>query len=254
MTNEQVLGVIPARYGSTRFPGKPLADILGKSMIQRVYEQVLKSKLISKVIVATDDERIFSAVEKFGGNVENTPVDINNGSERVAVVAQKYNFPIVVNIQGDEPLISPQSIDNAIQLLIDDHSVSVGTLVKKIEHSAELVNPNIPKVVIDKNSYAIYFSRSIIPFNRDLENSNDWLQNHCYFKHIGLYAYRTKFLLKYVQMPVSSLEQTEKLEQLRILENGFRIKVAAVNYAPQSVDTPEDLQKIIAHLKENPVE
>jgi 3-deoxy-manno-octulosonate cytidylyltransferase (CMP-KDO synthetase) len=254
MSNEKVLAVIPARYGSTRFPGKPLAQILGKPMIQWVYERSLKSKLITKSIVATDDQRIFLAVKEFGGEVEMTSPDLKNGSERAAAVADKFQFPIVVNIQGDEPLIDPKAIDKAVSLLIDDNRVEVGTLVKKISDETELKNPNLPKVVMDNQNYAIYFSRAIIPFFRDQNNLSEWIKHHRYVRHIGLYVYRYAFLKKYVQLPESTLEKIEKLEQLRILENGYRIKVAEVDYAPRGVDTPDDLQQLIEYIQENQIE
>lgn len=254
MNKNNALGVIPARYASERFPGKPLADILGKPMIQWVYERAQQANQLSKVVVATDDERIYQAVKDFNGEVTMTSANIKNGTERVAQVADKYSYPIIVNIQGDEPLIDPNAIDEAINLLADDDTVVVGTLVKKIEHLTELKNENLPKVVIDKNNYALYFSRSIIPFCRDHYNIKEWLQYNKYFRHIGLYAYRKEFLKKYIQLPESTLEKIEKLEQLRILEHGYRIKVAEVNYAPLGVDTPEDLQSLIEYLKRNPIE
>jgi len=250
MKNEAVLGVIPARYASQRFPGKPLANILGKPMIQWVYERAKQAQLLSDVIVATDDERIFQAVENFGGKVEMTPTQINNGTERVALIAEKHHFPIIVNIQGDEPLIDPKSIDIGIRLLLDDPAVIMGTLVKKIENAAELANPNLPKVVLDHQYYALYFSRAIIPFNRD-QQQGEWLSDHPYYRHLGLYVYRNEFLQKYVRLPESSLERIEKLEQLRVLEHGYRIKAAIVDNAPRGVDTPEDLELLIKSLKKS---
>ena len=249
-----VLGVIPARFASVRFPGKPLVKILEKSMIQRVYEQALKSKLISEVIVATDNQQIYDTVIDFGGKVEMTSPNIDNGTERVAAVAEKHEHSLIVNIQGDEPLIDPLAIDKAIKLLIDDSSAVMGTLIKRIEDLTELNNPNLPKVVLDKNNNAIYFSRQAIPYCRDFSNSKEWLSNGKYFRHIGLYVYRKNFLNKYISLPISQLENIEKLEQLRVLEHGYKIKTAIVDYSPQGVDTPEDLLQIIKYLKDHSIE
>ena len=254
MTSVKVLAVIPARFSSQRFPGKPLANILGKPMIQWVYERAQKAKLLSHTIIATDDERIFNVVKGFGADGVMTSTTIPNGSERVAVVARQLDYPIVVNIQGDEPFIDPDAIDKAVELLLKDDSVMVGTLIKKIENISELENTNLPKVVIDSNNYALYFSRSIIPYNRDNKNKQDWLKQNNHYRHVGLYVYRNKFLQQFIKLPMSKLEKMEKLEQLRILENGYKIKVAEVNYAPQGVDTPEDLDKLISDLKENLIE
>ncbi len=254
MTSDTVLGVIPSRYQSQRFPGKPLADIMGKPMIQWVYERASRSKRISRLIVATDDERIFDVVRKFGGAVEMTSAEIKNGTERAAVIAERFEHPIIVNIQGDEPLIDPAAIDVAIHLLQEDLRAVVGTLVKKIENVEELHNPNLPKVVLDKQHYALYFSRAAIPFDRDCTNAEDWIIHANYYRHIGLYVYRKNFLKEYIRMPESDLEQIEKLEQLRILENGYKIKAAIVDYAPRGIDTPEDLRRLVEFMKENPVE
>ena len=254
MNNKNILCVIPARYASKRFPGKPLADILGKPMIQWVYERAQQANLISETIVATDDDRIFQAVKNFGGVAEKTSSDIKNGTERVAVISAKYDYPIVVNLQGDEPLIDPKAIDIAIRTLSEDESAVIGTLIKKIENITELDNPNLPKVVIDKNNNALYFSRSIIPYDRDLQQQQNRLPYTNYYRHIGLYVYRKEFLQTYIKLPESQLERMEKLEQLRVLEYGYSIKTAVVDYAPRGVDTPEDLESLVQYLKENRIE
>ncbi|MBN2009263.1 3-deoxy-manno-octulosonate cytidylyltransferase [candidate division KSB1 bacterium] len=253
MTNNKVLAVIPARYASTRFPGKPLVEILGKPMIQRVYEQAEKARTLDHVIVATDDQRIFDTVEQFGGEVEMTSSDLRNGTERVAAVASKFNYDIVVNVQGDEPFIDPDAIDAAVSLLIQDSSAQMGTLVKPIDTIDELVNKNLPKVILDQQQQAIYFSRSPIPFIRDVASTNEWLNHHRYYRHIGLYVYRNSFLPIYISLPETPLERAEKLEQLRAIENGYRIKVAIVEHAPEGIDTPDDLQTLIYKLKENEI-
>ncbi|OQX95284.1 3-deoxy-D-manno-octulosonate cytidylyltransferase [candidate division KSB1 bacterium 4572_119] len=237
------VGIIPARYQSARFPGKPLADILGKTMIQRVYEQALKAVRLSRVIVATDDERIYKEVKRFGGLVEMTSKDAANGTERLAEVAANLDCSLVVNIQGDEPLINPDVIDQLVDLMMENPGAPVGTLVKKITSVDVLKNPNIPKVVLDKNKNALYFSRSLIPFDRNETDLAVSLKNDNYYQHIGIYIYQKDFLLKFIQLPESQLEQIEKLEQLRILENGFKIKTALTDRESIGVDVPEDLEQ-----------
>ncbi len=244
-----IIGIIPSRYASTRLPAKPLVDICGKPMVQRVYEQAQRSKLLSSVVVATDDERIGSAVRAFGGNVRMTPVDVQSGSDRIALVAGHYNADLVVNIQGDEPLIDPELIDETIRLLIDDPSTMVGTAVKKTSSHQDLFNPNIVKVVLDRNNFALYFSRSPIPHIRDAKKDDDWFSGTTFYKHFGIYVYRADFLRKYTALEQSALEVAEKLEQLRILEHGFKIKCTVTEYESLPVDTPEDLQKVIEYLK-----
>ncbi|MBD3289537.1 3-deoxy-manno-octulosonate cytidylyltransferase, partial [candidate division KSB1 bacterium] len=206
------------------------------------------------VIVATDDDRILQVVQDFGGRAEITSRDIRNGTERTAVVARKYDYPIIVNIQGDEPLIQPDAIDAAIRLLLHDENVVMGTLVKKVETQIEFEDTNMVRVVLDHQNFALYFTRSIIPFCRDQQDKKDWLNVHTYFRHIGLYVYQNDFLQKYIRMPESSLEKAEKLEQLRVLENGYKIKVAIVDYAPRGVDTPQDLEELKTHLRELEIE
>jgi 3-deoxy-manno-octulosonate cytidylyltransferase (CMP-KDO synthetase) len=252
----RAVAVIPARYGSTRFEGKPLADILGKPLIQHVYEGVCQSRLIDKVIVATDDQRILEAVRGFGGNGVITSPDHSTGTDRVAEVARKLKVEIIVNVQGDEPLIKGPTIDKAIRPLFRDDALPMSTLMTRIEEVRDWLNPHIVKVVVDQKGFALYFSRSPIPFPRDLnierllskDPRSERVLSKKVFKHIGVYVYRRDFLLRYSKMKPTPLEKLEKLEQLRALENGYRIKVTAVNYEPLSVDTPEDLQRIVTFL------
>jgi 3-deoxy-manno-octulosonate cytidylyltransferase (CMP-KDO synthetase) len=251
--------VIPARYGSTRFEGKPLADILGKPMIQHVYEGVCRSRLVDDVMVATDDQRISEAVQSFDGKAVMTSPDHTSGTDRVAEVARKLRSEIIVNVQGDEPLIRGPIIDKAIQPLLRDDTLPMSTLMTRIEVVRDWLNPHIVKVVVNQQGFALYFSRSPIPFPRDLQI--DRLVSNPFgtkkplpkrvFKHIGVYVYRRNFLLRFSQMKPTPLEKLEKLEQLRVLENGYQIKMATVNYEPLSVDTPEDLQRVVAFLSQS---
>jgi 3-deoxy-manno-octulosonate cytidylyltransferase (CMP-KDO synthetase) len=230
----KVAGIIPARFASARLPGKPLILIKGKPMIQRVYEQSVKSKLIDKVVVATDDKDIFKCVKNFGGEVIMTSSKRASGTDRICEAAEKINYDIIVNIQGDEPFIDPKDIDMAIKPLIDDKKINVSTLAYKFKDEKELADVNKVKVVFDKNNFALYFSRNIIPYNTGANNIN-------YYKHIGLYVYRKTLLLKFSRMKKSYLENAEKLEQLRILENGEKIKVVITKKDSMSVDTLEDV-------------
>ncbi|HOO24279.1 MAG TPA: 3-deoxy-manno-octulosonate cytidylyltransferase [Paludibacteraceae bacterium] len=244
------LGIIPARYASTRFPGKPLADIEGKPMIQRVYEQASKS--LSDVVVATDDQRIFNAVKAFGGKVVMTSNAHQTGTDRCyeALTKIEGNFDVVINIQGDEPFIDPRQIE-AVKSCFDDSRTEIATLVKPFKASAtahDLQNPNSPKVIFNDNHEAIYFSRSVIPYLRNVDE-NEWVAHHQYYKHIGLYAYKSAILAKIVTLPQSDLEKAESLEQLRWLENGLCIKVAITDLESISIDTPADLEKAIQLLK-----
>jgi 3-deoxy-manno-octulosonate cytidylyltransferase (CMP-KDO synthetase) len=256
----RVTAVIPARYGSTRFEGKPLADILGKPMIQWVYEGVTQSKLIDEVIVATDDQRILEAVQSFGGKGVMTSSHHFTGTDRVAEVARKLKSEIIVNVQGDEPLIKGQIIDKAIRPLLKDDSLYMSSLMTRIGMIKDWLNPHQGKVVVDQKSFALYFSRSPIPFPRDfkvdqiLSNPSDkrGIFSKRVFKTIGLYVYRRNFLLKLSRMKPTPLEKLEKLEQLRVLENGYRIKVILVDYEPIDVDMPEDIQKVVASLSSHP--
>jgi 3-deoxy-manno-octulosonate cytidylyltransferase (CMP-KDO synthetase) len=244
-----VVAVIPARYASQRLPGKPLVDLLGKPMIQRVYEQAKRARLLDRVVVATDDQRIVGVVQAFGGDVIMTSADIKSGSDRVAAVARVIDGDIFVNVQGDEPLIAPDMIDQAVRVVLDDLKAQVGTLAKKIDSVADLQNPSIVKVVVGPDSNALYFSRSTIPFVRDEADQKKWLTHQTFLKHIGIYVFRKEFLLKYSQLPESPLERAERLEQLRILEHGFHIKVGITTYDSIPIDTKEDMEKVIGLLK-----
>jgi len=233
-----VIGIIPARYGSTRFEGKVLADLNGKPMIQWVWEAAKKTKILDDVIVACDDKRIEETVKSFGGKVVFTSKEHPCGSDRISEVVNPLDIKAVVNIQADEPLIEPVMIDNIARPLLDDSSLSVTTLMKKIEAANEITDPNVVKVVVDKQGYALYFSRAAVPYKRQAEDVVT------YYKHIGLYAYTKDFLFIFKNLPESALEKAEKLEQLRILEAGFKIKVIQTNVSTIGVDTPEDLQKV----------
>lgn len=242
----KVVGIIPARFESTRFPGKPLAKILNKPMIQWVYERVKKSNSLESLIVATDSQQIYNQVKNFGGEVVLTSKDHQSGTSRVAEVVAQLDVEIVVNIQGDEPLISHKAIDAAVKHLITDPTIYMSTLKQKITEESELSNPNVVKVVTNKDDFALYFSRSLIPFIRPPYTSY-------IYKHIGLYVYRKDFLLKLVELPLGNLEQVEKLEQLRVLENGYKIKVIKTCYSSIGVDTEEDLKKVSKILMQQDV-
>lgn len=247
--------IIPARYDSTRFPGKPLAPLNDKPLIQHVYENSRKSKLAKDVIVATDNENIFKTVIDFGGKAAMTSTTHASGTDRIAEVSASLNYDIIVNVQGDEPLIKPEMIDDVIGLLNDKRAV-MGTLMKKIENPEEIFDPNIVKVVCDKDGFALYFSRAPIPFDRDkwsIQHSafsvqqktpNSELRTPNYFKHLGIYSYRKDVLLSLAGMKPVELEEIEKLEQLRALVNGFRIKVKETFFDTIGVDTPEDLERV----------
>jgi len=237
------LGIIPARYASTRFPGKPLADISGKTMIQRVYEQAYSAASLDKVVIATDDERIIAEVKRFGGDYALTRTDHQSGTDRCAEVAAQFpDFNIIINIQGDEPYIDPLQI-NLLSSCFTDPGVKLATLVKKISENEELFNPNIPKVVLNSKQEAIYFSRHSIPFLRNGEEA-DWGKLHQYYKHIGIYGYTRDTLLQITQLAPSTLELAESLEQLRWIENGFQIQTRITQLESIAVDTPADLEKI----------
>ncbi len=239
----KVVGIIPARFDATRFPGKPLAKILNKPMIQWVYERAKKSNSLETLIVATDSQQIYNQVKDFGGEVVLTSKEHQSGTSRIAEVAAQLDVEIVVNIQGDEPLISHQAIDAAVKPLITDPTIYMATLKQKITEESELSNPNVVKVVTDKDDFALYFSRSLIPFVRPP-------YTFYIYKHIGIYVYRKDFLLKLIQLPPTKLEQAEKLEQLRVLENGYKIKVIKTCYPSIGVDTKEDLEKVSKILME----
>ena len=245
MTEKQkVVGVIPARYGSSRFHGKILADICGKPMIQRVYEQSAKSKLLDKLIVAVDDQRVFECVHKFGGEAVMTRSDHNSGTDRLAEAVEKLDADIIVNIQGDQPLFDSAMIDEAVLPLLTDPTVQMSTLKIKIGEE-DYNDPSVVKVVTDENDFALYFSRSLIPFSRDKDSVD-------VYEHVGLYVYRKDFLLEISKLPQTVLEKTEMLEQLRVLEKGYKIKVIETKSDRNSgisVDTPEDLVKVESIIK-----
>ncbi|MCK4621588.1 MAG: 3-deoxy-manno-octulosonate cytidylyltransferase [Desulfuromonadales bacterium] len=244
--------VIPARYASTRFPGKPLALIKGLPMIQHVCHQVSKAKTVERVIVATDDERIATAVKAFGGEVMMTRADHPTGTDRLAEVAEGINAELIVNVQGDEPLIDPRMVDQAVQPLLDDPQIRMGTLAGRIDQLDDFYNPNVVKVVKDRAGRALYFSRAPIPWPRDLsrEELAEALDRVVLYRHIGLYVYRRELLLAYPQLPKTPLESLENLEQLRALENGIRLHVAETEFVCHGVDTPEDLERVSRLMSE----
>ena len=244
------IAIIPARYASTRFPAKPLAILGGKMVVERVYEQVKKA--IDKVVVATDDERIYDAVMSFGGEVVMTSSEHRSGTDRCAEAYEKlgYEADIVLNIQGDEPFITPEQIETLVKCF-DSEKIDIATLVKPF--SAEdgidaLENPNSPKVVINEAQEAIYFSRSVVPYLRGVERS-EWLKNHTFYKHIGIYAFRAETLKRVTTLPQSPLEKAESLEQLRWLESGYKIGVGVTNIETVGIDTPEDLERAEQFLR-----
>lgn len=237
----KVIGVIPARWGSTRFEGKVLAQIHGKPMLQHVFERAKKSRSLDDVIVACDDERVLKAANVFGAKAVMTSPKHPSGTDRIAEAVRSLKVDIVVNIQGDEPLIQPKVIDDLVKALQKDKACVIATTIKKLTDEADLNNPNVVKVVIDNKNVALYFSRSCIPFNRDGQP----LENVQYYKHLGLYAYRKSFLMKFNDLPKSSLETAEKLEQLRVLEAGYKIKTVQTTADTIGVDTPEDLARVI---------
>ena len=240
------IGIIPARYASTRFPGTPLVDIGGKPMIQRVYEQA--SKALNLVIVATDDERIQHAVENFNGRVVMTSKHHKTGTDRcdeaIRIFRKDYfeNIDVVINIQGDEPFIQPEQLKQLMDCF-EDPSTQIATLIQEIEMNQDIFDPNLPKVAINLNNEAIYFSRSPIPFILN-EPEDQWVSSHTFYKHIGTYAYRIDILQEITQLQPSSLEIAESLEQNRWIENGYTIKVKETKFKSYPVDTPEDLEKI----------
>ena len=245
----KILGVIPARYQSSRFPGKPLAMIGGKSMIQRVYHQVQQSAAVDYVVVATDDARIFDHVRQFGGQVVMTCKSLENGTERSAEAAEilEYRdppliFDVVINIQGDEPFIEPAQIDRLASLFRDE-SVEIGTLISPIKSGDDLFDPGVVKAVPAINGNVLYFSRQPIPYLRDVPNEK-WTGKHVFYRHIGIYGYRRAVLKKLVELPAGKYERAEKLEQLRWLENGYAIRAEITEFESISIDTPEDLSKI----------
>jgi 3-deoxy-manno-octulosonate cytidylyltransferase (CMP-KDO synthetase) len=241
----QVLVVIPARYASTRFPGKPLVDIKGKPMIQHVYERVSQCNFISKVIIATDDERIMDAAEKFSSPAMMTSSSHQSGSDRCAEVVKSLSdkYDIVINVQGDEPFIDQTQLFSIIRCF-ENPETEIATLVKKVQSSEELFNPNVVKVALNELKEALYFSRAAIPFNRN-HSMESWMEHHTYYKHIGIYAFKPQILLKLTRLKHSSLEIAESLEQLRWLENGFKIKTEITEKENFAIDTPQDLEKLL---------
>lgn len=237
----KVIAIIPARYASTRLPGKPLRQIQGTPMIEHVYRNVTRSQLIDEVWVATDDERISQAVSCFGGSCIMTSSDHQTGTDRLAEAVKSLAADLVINVQGDEPLIQGTMLDDLVRPFLVTPTLEMATFKSRIKNDEDVLNPNIVKVITNDCGNAIYFSRSPIPYNRDNRSVN-------YFKHIGVYAYKTSFLEKYVNMPQSPLEMAESLEQLRALENGTTIRVIETNCELISVDTPEDLQKVSQYL------
>ena len=212
-------------------------------MIQWVVERAKRASLITRVLVATDDRRIYDCIQESGGEVVMTPGGIPSGTDRVAHVAKDLDFEIIINIQGDEPFIEPEEVDQAARILIENEHAVMGTLVKKITSIEELENPNTAKVVVNEKNDSLYFSRSPIPFFRNNNNMSHWLKNNIYYKHVGIYSYRKQFLLQFASWEPTHLEKSEKLEQLRVLEKGYPIKVAETDFEPFCVDTPEDLER-----------
>lgn len=241
------IGIIPARYASTRFPGKPLAVLGGKTVIQRVYEQA--TSVLDEAWVATDDDRIYQAVEAFGGRAVMTRPDHKSGTDRIEEAAEKIgtDADVIINIQGDEPFIQPSQINTLMQLF-DNTDTQIGTLGKKFESMEAAKSPNSPKIVTDLQGFALYFSRSVIPFVRGIEQE-EWMTHFPYLKHLGLYAYRREVLGEVTQLPQSPLELAESLEQLRWLENGYRIRVGLTDVETVGIDTPEDLQRAEEFIK-----
>ncbi len=242
-----IIGVIPARYGSTRLKGKVLLPILGKPMLQHVWERAKQSRLLNDVLVACDDERVAKVVKAFGGRAVMTSPHHPSGTDRIAEAVKSLAVDIVINVQGDEPLIEPKVIDDLAQALLDNPDCPMATVVKKEMLSPSLESPNVVKVVLDQERNALYFSRSLIPFNR----SKAGAAKINYFKHLGIYAYRKDFLMTYHDLPSSSLEAAEQLEQLRVLEAGYRIKTVETNFQSIGVDVEEDIKKVENYLRQN---
>jgi len=246
------IAIIPARYASTRFPGKPLAVLGGKTVIERVYQQV--SRVLTDVYVATDDPRIFQAVEAFGGRAVMTRTDHKSGTDRIQEAVEKIEEggkrnekeTVIINVQGDEPFIQPSQIETLMQLF-DDPTTQIGTLGKRFGRMEEVQNPNSPKIVVDRRGFALYFSRSVIPYVRGQE-PQQWLASYPYLKHLGIYAYRREVLAEVTRLPQSALEKAESLEQLRWLENGYRIRVGLTDVETVGIDTPDDLHRAEAFL------
>jgi 3-deoxy-manno-octulosonate cytidylyltransferase (CMP-KDO synthetase) len=242
---EKAIVVIPARFGSTRLTGKALAEIEGKPLVQHVYDRARLSKLASDCLIATDDERIKTACEKYGSKVMMTSDRHNSGADRMAEVAEKTDAEVYINVQGDEPLVDPDAVDLLIEMMFSDPSIQMGTLKRPIQSYEDYINPNMARVVCDSNDFALYFSRSAIPHltKEEFEKAGS---SRPVFKHIGMYSFRRDFLLEFANMPQSILEKTERLEQLRALEAGVKIKAPTTNYESVSVETPADLERVRA--------
>lgn len=244
MINLKIVGIIPARYASSRFEGKPLVDILGKPMVQHVYERASRAKTLAEVIVATDDHRIYDAIVGFGGNPFMTP-ECSTGTDRVAYIADALDCDVVVNIQCDEPLLEPTMIDQLVQPFIDDPGTQISTLKQRIQVEADYRDSNVVKVITDLAGNALYFSRAAIPGNF----SNNWLETNPIYQHVGLYAYRREQLIAYTKWERTPYEVLEELEQLRFLEHGLKIRVVETEYSLVSVDVPADLARVLAVLE-----
>ncbi|MCX5701869.1 MAG: 3-deoxy-manno-octulosonate cytidylyltransferase [Candidatus Omnitrophica bacterium] len=245
-----VIGVIPARYSSSRFEGKVLMDILGKPMIQHVWERAKQSLALDGLIIACDDERVADCARGFGAEVVFTAKAHVSGTDRISEVVNPIDVKVVINIQGDEPLIHPMMIDTVARALLDDKSVSMATIMKRIDDPKEINDPDVVKVVVDKDNFALYFSRASIPFHAQKSE----VKVPAYYKHIGLYGYTKDFLFTYKNLPVSDLEKIERLEQLRALQEGFRIKVIETKYETIGVDTPQDLEKVKKYLEKKGIQ
>jgi 3-deoxy-manno-octulosonate cytidylyltransferase (CMP-KDO synthetase) len=244
-----IIGIIPARYTSTRFPGKPLIDINGKSMLQRVYEQALKSRSLKRVVVATDDQRIVDHVRSFGGNVVLTAAGHPSGTDRCYDAAQQLgeDFDYIINIQGDEPFIAPEQIDE-LAAVLQDKNIELATQMIAVDSHEMLFDPGEAKIVLNADNEALYFSRMAIPFIKNVDQK-EWHTHHTYYRHVGMYAYRKDILEKITALPVSSLEKAESLEQLRWIENGFKIKCVLTKYESHCIDTPEDLERVLQLMR-----
>jgi len=240
-----IIGVIPARYSSTRFKGKVLADILGKPMLQHVWERAKQSRMLDDLIIACDNEIILKAAAEFGAKAVLTSKEHTCGTDRISEVVNPLEVKIVINIQGDEPLVHPMMIDGVARALSENKSLGMATIMRKIDDPAQALDPNVVKVVVDKNNFALYFSRAPIPY---LASSSE-VSRPVYYKHIGLYGYTKDFLFTYKNLPVSSLEKTEKLEQLRVLSEGYKIKVIETDFDTIGVDTAEDLERVKEQLQ-----
>jgi len=251
MIKEKIIGIIPARYDSQRLPGKPLVDINGKPLIYHVWKAAKQSKFLNKILIATDDKRIEKVCRQFNAECVMTSNDIKSGSDRIIQALQSLNefYDYIVNIQGDEPLITGQLIDSLILKTIDTQA-DVGTIISKINDKDELFNPSVVKIVIDDNDFALYFSRSPIPFIRDI-SEEQWLAAHTFYKHIGIYCYNNQSLLKFGKLPQSDLEKAEKLEQLRLMQAGAKYISLKTNIPLYGVDTKEDLEKVRKIMKED---